>query len=65
MIEPTLKSVEADAGMPNLPFVLSTPIATAASATINRKGNMMRVSVVASRAFSGEKPAAITDTICG
>ena len=34
MIETILKTVEAEAGMPKMPFVFSTPIATAAKAKI-------------------------------
>ena len=64
MIETTLKTVDADAGMPKMPFVFSTPIATAASATSRMKGNIICVIVVASAAFSGEKPLAINPTNC-
>ena len=51
MIETILKTVDADAGMPKMPFVFSTPIATAASATSRMNGNIICVSVVARPPF--------------
>ncbi|MCV4714742.1 hypothetical protein OFC05_32220, partial [Escherichia coli] len=59
IIETMLKTVEAEAGTPKIPFVFKTPIATAASATSRINGNIICVSVVANAAFSGEKPSAI------
>ena len=65
VIEKMLNAVEADAGMPNRPFVFSTPIANAAKATSRMNGNIICVSVTARAAFSGGKPRARSGTTKG
>src|SRR5256885_335316 len=66
-IEPRLKKAEAAAGTPKMWRVLRIPIATAASATRRRKGNMMRVSVTVSSTLPGisAKPGAMAVTSAG
>src|SRR5437667_2319737 len=66
-IEPRLKKAEAAAGTPKMWRVLRMPIATAASATRRRKGNMMRVSATVSSTLPGmsAKPGAMAVTSAG
>src|SRR5207248_840028 len=66
-IEPRLKKAEAAAGTPKRWRVLRMPIATAASATRRRKGNMMRVSATVSSTLPGmsAKPGAMAVTSAG
>src|SRR6266849_5587130 len=66
-MEPRLKNAEAAAGTPKTWRVLSIPMASAASATSRRKGNMMRVSSTVSSTLPGmsAKPGAIAATSAG
>ena len=64
-IEQILNAVEAEAGIPNRPFVFNTPIASAANATSRMNGNIICVSVTASAAFSGGNPRASSGTTYG
>ena len=65
--EPMLKNVEASAGTPNRPRAFKIAIASAASATSNRKGNMMRVSSTVNSNLPGTRanPGASSRTNCG
>src|SRR5262245_29418359 len=67
MIEPRLKKADAAAGTPKRLRVLRMPIATAASATRSRNGNMMRVRLAVSADFPGmaANPGAIASTSDG
>ena len=53
MIEPTLKSAEESAGIPNLSRALRIPMACAASATKSMNGIIIRVSRTVSANFAG------------
>src|SRR5262245_11874691 len=58
-MDTTLKTEETEAGITKTPFVLSTPIATAASAISEMLGSIIWVSVVARAVFSGEDASEI------